>query len=346
MSELTQVITIDGKEYEYDHIFDKLIEIQKSNKDLEKDTFKDIWYPEPDIELWESFLNRELQKDEKELILDLIVEKELNQQINKLSKLLSEKNSFIPKLTNNNGNCLFESLSILGLGDNDLGIEPHVILRNNLSSMLLYVRDMIDFFPDLNMSPQQIFDNSNEIEFIKSKKTGEVFEYNYDMMVCDLRTNFSWTRLPTELILMTISRIYEVRILIYNNKNNYINEINVWKNQNSEIETIFLGHINEEHYVPVLEIPTYIDDIDTKMYIQEIINGDKLVYTNSKNKYEKWANFIALTIYDTGSTINDTGSTINDTGSNIVENPKPRIISPPKHYEPPEKINLNEFEII
>ena len=339
-----QVIVIDGIEYEYDHNTDKIIKIKnEKNKDILDNLnypdqyYQDPYYPDPDIDLWESFLNRSLNEEEKELIINVIVEKNMNEQIYKLNKTLyNDTNCFIPKLTNNNGNCMFESLSILGLGDNDLGIKPEIILRNNISSILLSVRDMKDFFPGLNLSPQQIFDNSNEIEFIKNNKTGEVFEYNYDMMICDLRTNFSWTRLPAELILMTISRIYQVRFLIHHNKSKHINEINVWTNNidiDVDIDIIHLGHINEEHYIPVIEIKSEIFDEETQKYIRNIVDSGNLEYCSSYNNYLKWANFITLTIYDSEANINSLIS-------------KPKIINHTKSTEPIEKINLDEFDFL
>ena len=339
MNNNCQVIMIDGIEYEYDHDTDKIIPIKNENineeyLDLVKNNL-DTYYPDPDIDLWESFLNRTLDEEEKELIINVIVEKNMNEQIYKLNKTLyNDTNCFIPKLTNNNGNCMFESLSILGLGDNDLGIKPEIILRNNISSILLSVRDMKDFFPGLNLSPKQIFDNSNEIEFIKNNKTGEIFEYNYDMMICDLRTNFSWTRLPTELILMTISRIYEVRILIHHNKSKHINEINVWANNiDIDIDIIHLGHINEEHYIPVIEIKSEIFDEETQKYIRNIVDSGNLEYCSSYNNYLKWVNFMMLTIYDSEPNINSVTS-------------KPKIIGPTKSTEPVEKINLDEFDFL
>ncbi len=362
MSEFDEVITIDGINYKYDFENDKLIEIslEKKSVQIEKtiqsnnsnlstnNESEQIWYPDADIDLWESFLNRGLIDEEKECILEYIVEKELNKQIQKLSDKVSKDNCFIPKLTKNNGNCLFESLSILGLGDNDLDIEPHMMLRNNISSVLLYLRNCIDFFPGLNITPEQIFENSNDIEFVKNKKTGEIFQYNYDMMICDLRTNYSWTRLPTELVLMAISRIYQIKILIYHNKTNFVNEINVWKDDptidNELINTIRLGHINEEHYIPILNIPEELVEHDeTINNILEI----EIEYEDKKNKYKKWAKFIASTIYDSyGNTSLGLDNQNNTQTQNETKSQnKYRIIEPSKANQV-EKVNLDEFEIL
>ena len=51
-------------------------------------------------------------------------------------------------MTDNIGNCLFESLSSLGLGDNDIGKNPNNLLRNNIFAILLLVKDEETFFPN------------------------------------------------------------------------------------------------------------------------------------------------------------------------------------------------------
>lgn len=316
-------INIDGKEYYYDQETDQIIEVfedfedkssfKKELKLLEKSYDKDYdseyenienydkWYPsKPDIDLWEYFLNRSLIQEEKELLMEVIVEKDLNKQIKLLKKNILESNCFIPKLTNNNGNCLFESLSILGLGENGLGIEHPKIIRDNISSVLLYVRNCSDFFPNVSLSPEEIFNNSNDVEFIKFKQNQEVWEYNYDMMICDLRTNYSWTRLPTELILMTISRIYQVKIFIHHNKTKFINTINVWENvlADEDLDIIHLGQINEEHYIPIIELP---NELKLNLDIYYEISNINIKYSSAKSKYEKWVEIMTMSFFSSSS---------------------------------------------
>ena len=124
------------------------------------------------------------------------------------------------------------------------------------------------------MTPNELFDNINEIDIVKEKNTTNIHIYNYDTMIIDLNSNFSWERLPTEFIIMTISRIYKVKFLIYHNKTDYINKINVWDGIISDdlIEIIKLGQINEEHYFPVLDIP---DELKNQSeIINEISNSE------------------------------------------------------------------------
>lgn len=367
------IIQIDGIDYIYDFVNDKIIESndsKTSSKDLsslENNQFQnkkmksnmimdELWYPKkPDIDLWESFLNRNLTIKEKTIILDTFVEKDLNNSIKGLQQNILGSNCFIHSLTSNNGNCLFESLGKLGLGELDLDIPPHVVLRNNLSSILLYMRNVDDFFPNISLSPEEIFENSNEIDFIKNKNTGEIYVYNYDMMICDLRTNYSWERLPTELILLTVSRLYEVKILIYHNKTRYINEINVWKGiiPDDQIDIIRLGHINEEHYLPILKLPDeLIDDVDTIHNISKI----KLEYDNKKINYKAWAEKTANEYYIEQLTQQKNFNLINS----IKENPQePNVKANPSkiliknedvienlEFENEENLNLDDFEIL
>ena len=381
-----QLITIDGVEYIYDYLTDNIIETKnKSNNhnncnnqnksnikeildnnlqsgdniDSEENILKNelgLWYPDkPDIDLWESYLNRELTLKEKNILLDVVVEKDLNNCIKGLQQNILAHNCFIPKLTNNNGNCLFESLSILGYGDNNLDIEPQIMIRKNLSSMLLYMRDFEDFFPNVNMTPEEIFNNTNEVEFVKNNKTGEAYVYNYDMMICDLRTNYSWERLPTELILMSISRIYQVKILIYHNKTQYVNEVNVWKGiiSDESLDIIRLGHINEEHYIPVLKLDDELcDDIETIHTISKI----KIKYDTKKINYNEWAKSIALSIYETQENIsnNKVNQTIPNIGTSVqnqsqTQNPSQSSVFNIDNLinnEPEEKLDLKDFEFI
>lgn len=243
------------------------------------------WYMENyDIDFWENILSRNLEREEKKIIHGVWNENSLNIDVQVLQKNLIKKHCYIKSITNNIGNCLFESLASLGLGDNDLGISTHTMIRKSLATVLLMSKTEIGFFPKIDLTPEELFKNINDIEFVKDKKTGEIYEYDYDMMIYDLNSSFSWERLPTEFILMAVSRIYDVEIKIYHNKSDYVNLINVFENIPSE--TIRLGQINEEHYFPLLEIP---DDLKNDPdVIHEILNT-KVTYKKCLNEFKKWS---------------------------------------------------------
>jgi hypothetical protein len=313
---MDELIEIEGVQYSYNYELDEYTQVipdlnSSSNSDNKPDNktennHDNYWFPEnPDIDLWEVYLSRQLVNEEKEILSNVLEEEDINKQIQKIKSNISSSNCFIPKLTKSNGNCLFESLSILGLGENDLGIDGYQAIRNNISSVLLYVRNCYDFFPNLSLTPEEIFDNANEIEMIKNKTTNAVYMYNYDLMICDLRTNRSWKRLPAELILMTISRVYQVKILIHHNNSQYINVINVWGNhiEDSKIDIIRLALINEQHYVPIMQIPgELLNDPDI---IQEIGSID-LEYSDALGEYQKWIDIMTRSIHDSYNNNNQT----------------------------------------
>jgi len=287
-------------EVEVDYEYDWTDEYKESGFGFDSDSYPELtnYYPTtPDIDLWESFLNRNLTQDEKTRLLDVIMENDINNQLKSLHRNIFASGSYIiSKLTKLAGNCLFESLSSLDYG------SPYEI-RKNISAIMLLVRAQQDFFPKLDISPEQIFNNGNYIPSVYVKSENEMYAYNYDMMIIDLNNNYSWTRVPTELVLMVISRIYQVKIKIFHNKTQYVNIINVWDGiiPDDEIDEIHLGHINEEHYVPVVEID---EDIKNNFDIYSEYIKKVPQYTEAKNKFNNWAKNLVNQLA-TGLTNND-----------------------------------------
>jgi len=290
-------------------------DISDDNKDT-IDTDVNEWYMDNhDIEFWENILSRTLDSDEKKLFHQIWNDKSLNIDIKMLQKSIIKKHCYIKSKTTNVGNCLFESLGSLDLGNNDLDIKPSEMIRKNLGALLLAVKTEIGFFPNLpNFTPEEIFTNYNEIEFVKDLKSKTVYIYDYDMMIYDLVSNYSWTRLPTEFLLMAISRIYQLEILIYHNKSNFVNKINVWNNilDTNCIEKIRLGLINEEHYFPLLELPDDLKNDST--VIDEIIKTD-IKYDNNIKKFKKWSKVMMDSMNDTSENYNL--NKISDNNNNI-----------------------------
>ena len=246
---------------------------------------EDVYYPKTsDIETWESFLNRELTMEEKLYLMDVIIEKGLNKELYGLQENLKKDGSlYIPKLTSNVGNCLFESLEILGYGDAEQ-------IRKNVTTVMTLCAKDDSFFPYIHQSLRNIFANSNDISTVLDKDENKSYKYNYDMMLVDLYSKHSWSRLPTELILMVISRIYKIQILIYHNNTAYVSNVNVWQLCDYISPTIIrLGQLNEEHYVPITEITTTSSDIVNK----------KIKYVKAKNRFHKWARELVININET-----------------------------------------------
>lgn len=254
-------------------------------------TNSDIFYPTtPDFDLWESFLSRSLEKEEKKIFHNYLLENDTNLQIKSLHYNLILNGSYsIPKLTKNNGNCLFESLSHLGYGASSE-------IRKNIAALLLLVKNDYNFFPGLNTCPEELFINCNDVDVVKDGNTGQVYEYDYNIMIIDLYTNHSWSRLPMELILMAISRIYEIHIKIFSNKSEYINVVSVWNSNNednSDINTVYLGHLNEEHYVPVIKLD---NEISSNSLIMDEFYNFYPKYISAKKEYNKWRKEMVLAL--------------------------------------------------
>lgn len=269
---MSHSIIIDGQEYEYDYVSDSfvlkhpvlsndlLFESQTRAQTHITITEEMIHNYNPDF--WAQILKRELTRDEMKIFHTIWAESALNQDIEKLQQILKTCNYIIKSKTNNNGNCLFESLKESGIGFNHFNIPEEEFIRLELSDVLNKERDNKNFFPNINMSPKEIFTNTNIESGI-----------NYDSMLDDLKTNHSWKKLPAELILMCVSKVYNVGIIIHHNKSHHQNMINCCV-ENTE-RVVHLGQINEEHYLPVVE---YFDGD----------NCSNIEYTTGIEMFEKW----------------------------------------------------------
>ena len=95
-------------------------------------------------------------------------------------------------------------------------------------------------------------------------------------MCQDLASDFSWTRLPTQLIMIFMSKIFNIKLEVVSNLSNYVNIINA--NSDSDHPTeILLGHIGESHYVPLMWRTGASED-DKELYHEEY-----------KTKFFEWA---------------------------------------------------------
>lgn len=341
--DFASIHTISNVKYKDEKVFEDditNIEYEYTTIDMEDicDSINEteIYYPViPDPELWESFLNRSLNNNEREIIHNYLLEKDMNLQIKALHYNLIVSGYFhIPKLTKNNGNCLWESLSYLGYG------EPSEI-RKNIATLLLLIKDDFNFFSN-GICAGELFLECNNVELVRDRNTNQIYEYDYEMMVTDLYTNNSWIRLPIELILMTISRIYEVQIKIFSNKSEYVNTIAI----SNDDEIIYLGHIDEEHYIPVIELNP---DITTDYLLVKEYMKSYPIYVSARNTYKKWSHMtvIELGLYEINNNIvtiqnNDTINTnkTNDS-SQVLSTINLDIISDIKETQ-----NFDDFHIV
>lgn len=228
---------------------------------------KKMDYPsKPDFVKWTKYLNRKLTVQEKKYIIDYMEEIQLNESMTELRVNINKKNLCIGHLTDLDGNCLFESLKYHKLFDNELEF------RRKISTLMMIFKNEKNIFANQEESLEDLFNMSNYEEYVYVKKSQKMYKYTFELMCYDLSLDKSWNRLPTELLLMFISLICKTKIIILSNQNEYAIEID--KSELENPNTIYLGHINESHYVPLISIDCENDKI--------------LKHNEAKGKYHKW----------------------------------------------------------
>ncbi len=215
---------------------------------------------------WIKYLNRDLTQQENYLFHTVQAERMMNMQIQVINNNIKHKNLQVSKLSVIDGNCLFDSLSSLGIGNN--ADE----LRKSLTYLLLIFQDYQNFFPEQKESIKELFGLFNEIEIVHCKTDSKIYKYTFDIMCQDLYESFNWNRLPTQLILMFISKLFNVNINIIN-ENGFEHNI-VLGDENAR--NLYLAHISESHYLPIDKI----EDTNNHLNIE---------YTEYKDIFIKWA---------------------------------------------------------
>lgn len=203
-----------------------------------------------EYDVLESYLERNLIPEEKNIIENYIIETSFNCKLKNLRYICKMKNLCVPILTNLDGNCLFESLVYLGISSN-------VIQLRKMMSLLLYMYKDYKYFVPNDRTLREIFNDTNEVTYVKSK--GKYYMYTYETMCQDLSNLCAWNKLPMELILMIISYVFKLEIIIINNLSEYESKINMFDNKDNKfnIKTIYIGKIDEAHYFPLFDEQYY-----------------------------------------------------------------------------------------
>jgi hypothetical protein len=222
------------------------------------------------IRLWEMYLGRNLTSEETFIIENAKSEKSFNGELEQLHDVAVKKNLCVPFLTNMHGDCLFESLVYYKLFDS---VET---LRKSISYLMYIFKDYEYFFPEIKESLAETFPNINEIEHVFCSTDKTLYKYTYDVMCQDFASNNSWTRLPTQMVMMVISHLFNVQFIIISNLSTYEHVIDT-NSQNIEPKKIYLGHIGESHYVPLMPISEIPD-----------FNGRPPRYVDGKVRFYRW----------------------------------------------------------
>lgn len=234
-----------------------------------------------DPKMWCNYLGRRLSLQEMKLLRDVKYEMYMNQMLNGLHEMSHEKNLFVSALTGLYGNCMFESLNYHKIGDDVKS------LRQALSYFLYQFQDYPNIFPMQPTTLKEIFTWGNEIEHVVCPQNEKFYKYTYNVMCQDLADDCSWTKIPTQLILMVISLLFEVEIVIVSNLSDWENKINVW-NEEKKVKTIWIGHLGEHHYLPLDRIKED-QDVDTI---------DIILYRDAMDMFRKWTQYQVKQMYE------------------------------------------------
>jgi hypothetical protein len=206
------------------------------------------------IKKWSKYLGRKLFLEEFKLLESLKTEIILNKMIYNLYKIIDENNKnednrlYIPLLTQADGNCLFESLVYYNIG-NDINS-----LKISISYFMYQLQNVKLPGQEETLKEKFFTFFCDDIDYVIDNSDKKIYKYSYNVMCKDLCCKDSWKRIPTNLILILISWLFNCKIIIISDNTNYKNIINVYENINLNIELkeIYLGKLGGEfHYIPL-----------------------------------------------------------------------------------------------
>lgn len=231
----------------------------------------------PNRSVWENYLERRITTREETILAGARSEAYMNRKMKLLHEQCAQKKLYVLKLTEAYGNCMFESLIEQGIGET---IEQ---IRKGLACMMYIYKNHKNFFPNDEETLKEKFDNINDVEYVitKRKEEKKFYKYSYNIMCQELANNYSWGNLPTHLIQMVVSRIYKVEINIIIDSSEYVHKISGFYGQDAEeiaLEKVYLGKLDEYHYLPIREIKG----------IEEEINLQPKYYTEGRKIYTQW----------------------------------------------------------
>lgn len=239
------------------------------------------------VKAWENYLKRGLYSNEVDLILDTKAENEMNKRLRELWANSLQQNMHIAVLTDLDGNCLFNSLIYHGVGSS---VRE---LRNILSYVMYHMRYDTDFLFDdtldqlFTLEVTFGFSNDDGEPYVYNVVDGRLYKYTYDIMCQCLVMDGCWSILPANMILLVISRLFDLEIRIISTKSNNETDctvISAYDNAPDDLKrpqrVITLGHIHENHYVP-------LGSNDVCLDMNLIDTPPK--YTDDKKLFVKWA---------------------------------------------------------
>lgn len=221
-----------------------------------------------------SILQRPLTKKEMKMIKKVRSEKKNNLAIERIHKKALTNNLYIPCLTRQNGDCLFESLEHVGL------CESSEEMRQ-ISAMLFFLFGNCKLVDSYDATLKSIFEMTNEIPYVYCHNNNKMYKYTYYTMCVDMYTPGSWSRLPTEILLTVLSSFFKVRFRIHHDSGNVTTICTDQLNKTLPLDdpscNITLGLIDESHYIPLIPLD------------KKVLRSIKLLqYTDEHRKFINW----------------------------------------------------------
>ena len=209
---------------------------------------------------WYNYLQRPLSRKEMYLLSSYKAEYSMNMQLKKIYDFCEATNNgmYIPLLTDLDGNCLMESCVYYKLADS---IQD---LRKTLSFLMYAFGDKKNLLPNQELSMRELFSFTNEIEYVSAysynketkEKSSEYQQYTYDNMCRDLANMYAWSNLPTQLVMVFMSFMFNLEFIIHHDVTGHTSVVNAYENSpegedRPVMKKIYLALIGETHYVPM-----------------------------------------------------------------------------------------------
>jgi len=170
----------------------------------------------------------------------------MNTKIRKINTLASNDGLCVPRLSVNDGNCLYDSLCYHR-------IAPSIIeLKTTIAYLLLFFKSKKNFLPRSDISLEDMFAiaNTDDSKYVYCHKSKSVYQYNYDLMCLDIISDDGWARVHTQIIFNALSVVMNIKFVIYHS-NGHKTVIYARPLDGVPPRVIWLGHINECHYIPL-----------------------------------------------------------------------------------------------
>lgn len=195
-------------------------------------------------------INKKLTKNDVRLFKHVREEKEINKSLRLIHQYALTDELYIPCLTDLIGDCMFESIEHTGFCKDRNEFRKCIAL-------IFFIFGKCKIIPSYDIPLKDVFELVNDIKYVFCHKKALLYKYTYYTMCSDMYNKGSWSRLPTELILMIISIFFKVRIHIYHD-NGHIGKIcDIMNDANIPLDdascNIYLGLIGENHYVPLIK---------------------------------------------------------------------------------------------